>query len=48
MIASDYNKKAFHLATEGKERGNIYVYPAFDMLQLLTVENQITKENYYE
>lgn len=48
MIASDYNKATFHLATEGKERGNIYVYPAFDMLQLLTVENQITKENYYE
>lgn len=48
MVASDHNKETFHLATEGKIRGNIYVYPAFDMLQLLTVENQITKENYYE
>ena len=44
-IASEYNSETFRRATAGQERAGIWVYPAFDMLQLLTVENQITKEN---
>lgn len=48
MVASDYNKETFRLATKGTERGDIHVYPAFDMLQLLTVENQITKEIHHD
>lgn len=44
-VASSYNKKSFHLATDGQLRDGVYVYPAFDMLELLTVENQITKED---
>ncbi len=43
--ASKYNDDTFTRATSGQERGETYVYPAFDMLQLLTVENQITKED---
>lgn len=44
-VASKYNDDTFTRATSGQERGETYVYPAFDMLQLLTVENQITKED---
>lgn len=44
-VASQYNDETFTRATSGQERGETYVYPAFDMLQLLTVENQITKED---
>lgn len=44
-VLSDYNYKTFRLATDGQKRGNVFVYPAYDMLQLLTVENQITKED---
>lgn len=44
-VASEFNKETFRRATEGQKRGDVFVYPAFDMLQLLTVENQITKED---
>lgn len=47
-VLSDYNYKTFELATKGQKRGNVFVYPAFDMLQLLTVENQITKEEKHD
>lgn len=44
-VSSPYNKTSFHLATDGQLRDGVFVYPAFDMLELLTVENQITKED---
>lgn len=42
-IASDSIKKAFNAATTPVERDNKKVFPAYDMLQLLSVEAQITK-----
>lgn len=47
-VASAYNKETFRRATERQKRGEVFVYPAFDMLQLLTVETQITKEDHHE
>lgn len=47
-IASSFNKETFNQATTAIKRGETYTYPAFDMLQLLTVETQITKEHYHE
>ena len=43
-VASHHNDETFRKATSGLMRSGICVYPAYDMLQLLTVENQITKE----
>ena len=43
QISSDNIWKSFDNATRKRKRGNMSVYPAFDILQLLTVETQITK-----
>lgn len=42
-VASDSIKKAFNVATTYVKRDEKKVYPAYDMLQLLSVEAQITK-----
>lgn len=47
-VASAFNKETFKRATtpamrKDKQGKEINVYPAYDMLQLLTVENQVTK-----
>lgn len=42
-IASDDIRRAFNAATTPVKRGDKNVYPAYDMLQLLSVETQITK-----
>lgn len=44
-VASPFNRGTFNIATTLKDRDGINVYPAYDMLQLLTVENQITKDD---
>lgn len=43
-ISSGAVRGIFNIATNHEQRGDTYVYPAYDMLQLLTVETQITKE----
>lgn len=45
VVSTTFNKETFKKATTPVIRNGVYTYPAFDMLQLLTVENQITKED---